>query len=391
MLNGLASRSDGRTALQVPIVPIPTGSANSLNLALQGPDDAFDIHLACLNIIKGIVTPIDLMSVLLLPSGRRRWSFCSLAFGLMYDLDIGTEPYRWMGDTRFVLGAIISAIHMRHYKTRIWMRVVESDKLEMVKHARERVREQEEAKAARLACRPDLTLDMSSAMQNMRVTNGRKSIESFSTAAPLHHTPRSSLSTARPFATPISPSNTTSPANSASSVPKKGPAGSHSSLPLIKKATAGSHSSLPLAKKAVEAPSTSTSSLPRKSSKPSSPLSSPLVPAANGEFNEDSVGPADTNGEDAVEPDAAAAQGYGDRVVEEPERLPNGQAPTDGAQEGAMPEHEILEPDSTWRMVETRGSGASKATRAGGLASKVAQDTSAMKGTWVDGESMSYL
>ena len=33
-------------------------------------------------------------------------SFMSQALGLMAELDIGTENWRWMGDTRFLLGFI---------------------------------------------------------------------------------------------------------------------------------------------------------------------------------------------------------------------------------------------------------------------------------------------
>jgi sphingosine kinase len=36
ILNGLASRKDARLALKIPIVPIPTGSANGFNINLNG-------------------------------------------------------------------------------------------------------------------------------------------------------------------------------------------------------------------------------------------------------------------------------------------------------------------------------------------------------------------
>lgn len=56
----------------------------------------------------------------------------------MVDLDIGTENLRWMGDTRFVLGFLKGVVSNRNYKARIRMDVVESDKIEMARMARER-------------------------------------------------------------------------------------------------------------------------------------------------------------------------------------------------------------------------------------------------------------
>lgn len=36
IINGLASRTDAGTALQVPVVPVPTGSANGFNINIHG-------------------------------------------------------------------------------------------------------------------------------------------------------------------------------------------------------------------------------------------------------------------------------------------------------------------------------------------------------------------
>jgi hypothetical protein len=37
IINGLASRTDAVAALRVPIVPVPTGSANGFNISIHGP------------------------------------------------------------------------------------------------------------------------------------------------------------------------------------------------------------------------------------------------------------------------------------------------------------------------------------------------------------------
>ncbi|WVF69189.1 hypothetical protein IAT40_003964 [Kwoniella sp. CBS 6097] len=141
VINGLAARPDGRKALQTPIAPIPTGSANSLCINLFGIKDTFNVPFACLNLIKGRPLPIDLCSVVFAPSMTRRFSFLSTALGLMAELDIGTENLRWMGDTRFIVGFLKGIASMKHLPCRIKMKVVQDDKVEMAKRARERVRD----------------------------------------------------------------------------------------------------------------------------------------------------------------------------------------------------------------------------------------------------------
>ncbi|KAK4689535.1 sphingosine kinase, partial [Tremellales sp. Uapishka_1] len=140
LLNGFAARSDARQALKVPIAQIPTGSANALSINLLGVKDTFNIELACLNVIKGRPLALDLCSVLFLPSSTLRYAFLSQALGLMVDLDIGTENIRWIGDTRFVLGFLKGVIKNQNFKCRLKMRVVQEDKVEMARNARDRAR-----------------------------------------------------------------------------------------------------------------------------------------------------------------------------------------------------------------------------------------------------------
>jgi sphingosine kinase len=84
--------------------------------------------------------PIDLASTLLLPSNKRQVCFLSIAIGLMVDVDIGTESMRWLGDTRFVLGFLRGIASNKSFKCRIHLDVRESDKIEMARKARERVK-----------------------------------------------------------------------------------------------------------------------------------------------------------------------------------------------------------------------------------------------------------
>ncbi|WVQ65778.1 uncharacterized protein L199_003956 [Kwoniella botswanensis] len=141
VLNGLASRSDAKKALKIPIAPIPTGSANAVCTNLFGVKDTFNIPLATLNILKGQTLPIDLCSVLFLPSQQRRFCFLSTALGLMVDLDIGTEHLRWMGDNRFLYGFLRGIVNNKNCKTKIHLKVVEDDKISMARKARDRVKQ----------------------------------------------------------------------------------------------------------------------------------------------------------------------------------------------------------------------------------------------------------
>lgn len=89
----------------------------------------------------GAPLPLDLASVLFLPSRRRQVSFLSIALGLMVDVDIGTENMRWIGDTRFVLGFIKGVVASKNFKCRLKLKVLESDKVEMARKARESAKE----------------------------------------------------------------------------------------------------------------------------------------------------------------------------------------------------------------------------------------------------------
>lgn len=136
VLNGLAHRPDGCKALRIPIAPLPTGSGCASCNNLLGPENAFNIPLATLNIIKGQPMHVDLQSILLLPSRERRVSFLSIALGLMVDLDLGTENIRWMGDARFVYGFIRGAVQNKPCKARVRLEIIEDDKEVMAAEAR---------------------------------------------------------------------------------------------------------------------------------------------------------------------------------------------------------------------------------------------------------------
>jgi sphingosine kinase len=112
VFNGLGDRADARAALaQLPVAHIPCGSGNALSLNLNGTHRP---SLAALAIVKGVVKPMDLVSVTQqvknpetgVKETKRTLSFLSQALGFIATLDLGTEHLRFLGDGRFTYGAI---------------------------------------------------------------------------------------------------------------------------------------------------------------------------------------------------------------------------------------------------------------------------------------------
>lgn len=108
IFNGLAKRPDAKRALaQIAVSHIPCGSGNAFSCNLYG---SHRVAFAALAIIKGVVTPMDLVSVT--QGSNRIISFLSQTLGLIAESDLGTEHLRWMGSTRFEVG-IMSRLFKR--------------------------------------------------------------------------------------------------------------------------------------------------------------------------------------------------------------------------------------------------------------------------------------
>lgn len=66
---------------------------------------AYPVSVCWLFIPQGVVSPMDVASVLQ-PPNKRLYMMLLATYGMMSNLDVGTESLRWMGDTRFTLGAL---------------------------------------------------------------------------------------------------------------------------------------------------------------------------------------------------------------------------------------------------------------------------------------------
>lgn len=136
VFNGLGKRKDAKRALsKIAVVHVPCGSGNAMSCNMNG--NLNSPSLAALRIIKGIRTPLDLVSI---TQGDKRYlSFLSQALGIVAEFDLGTEHLRWMGGTaRFTYGFFVRAVQKKVYPCDLAVKVVEDDK-EVIK---ERYREE---------------------------------------------------------------------------------------------------------------------------------------------------------------------------------------------------------------------------------------------------------
>jgi sphingosine kinase len=83
------------------VAHIPGGSGNGLAHSCGLHDPLTAAYAA----VKGVTSALDVASVLQ-PPGRRLYLALSLTYGLLSNLDVGTEHLRWMGDLRFTLGGL---------------------------------------------------------------------------------------------------------------------------------------------------------------------------------------------------------------------------------------------------------------------------------------------
>ncbi|GAA6022945.1 hypothetical protein JCM11491_005478 [Sporobolomyces phaffii] len=135
LLNGLARHESGKgqkALRESPVVHVPCGSGNALATSVVGPDRVRDWKWCTLVALKGRPIAIDLCAV----TQRHKptaYSFLTQAFGLMADLDLGTEHLRFLGDFRFTLGYIQGAVARRAYPMKLTVLVENSSKLDIAR------------------------------------------------------------------------------------------------------------------------------------------------------------------------------------------------------------------------------------------------------------------
>lgn len=132
VINGLMERSDWEQAIKTPVGILPCGSGNALAGSINH-HAGYDMCLreplllnCCFLLCRGGVRPMDIVSVTTSPppnshseAPRRLFSFLSVAWGFVSDVDIESERYRGLGSARFTLGTLVRIASLRSYKGRL--------------------------------------------------------------------------------------------------------------------------------------------------------------------------------------------------------------------------------------------------------------------------------
>ncbi|XP_057739198.1 sphingosine kinase 1-like [Arachis stenosperma] len=118
VVNGLLEREDWQTAIKIPIGVVPAGTGNGMAKSLlDSVGYPCKVANAVLAIIRGHKRSLDVATI---RQGETRFfSVLMLAWGLIADIDIESEKYRWMGSARLDFYAICRFLNLRHYTGRV--------------------------------------------------------------------------------------------------------------------------------------------------------------------------------------------------------------------------------------------------------------------------------
>ncbi|XP_054159202.1 sphingosine kinase 2-like [Oppia nitens] len=124
VVNGLTKRMDTITEERLPVTLgiIPGGSGNglahSVNQAFLNHQKAVDSIYDCvLHVLQGHPLPMDLVRVT--TEQNVYFSFLSLGWGLMADIDIESERLRALGEPRFTIYALYRSFALRKNRARL--------------------------------------------------------------------------------------------------------------------------------------------------------------------------------------------------------------------------------------------------------------------------------
>ncbi|KAJ5588286.1 hypothetical protein N7537_010964 [Penicillium hordei] len=130
VFNGLGKRPDARKALaQTAVALLPCGSGNGMTWNSFGTGS---VSIAALAIVKGLRTPLDLVSIT--QKDSRTLSFLSQSFGIVAECDLGTENMRWMGAQRFTYGFLVRLMRQTTWPCDIAIKVEIGDKEGIKEH-----------------------------------------------------------------------------------------------------------------------------------------------------------------------------------------------------------------------------------------------------------------
>ncbi|XP_065363485.1 sphingosine kinase 2 [Calliphora vicina] len=126
VINGIMERTDWRVlARNLPVGIVPCGSGNGLAKSIAHlynepyePKPIINATLAC---VSGQNAPLDIVRVELKAQGNvtEMYSFLSIGWGIIADIDIESEKLRSLGAPRFTLWSIHRLVRLRTYKGKV--------------------------------------------------------------------------------------------------------------------------------------------------------------------------------------------------------------------------------------------------------------------------------
>ncbi|XP_024940800.1 sphingosine kinase 2 isoform X3 [Cephus cinctus] len=119
VINGIFERPDWEKAVkELPLGVIPCGSGNGLAKSIahakQEPYDPNPMLISALSVVKSKKTPIDLIRIE--TRSQIMFSFLSVGWGFLADIDIESERLRVIGGQRFTVWSVARLIGLRTYK-----------------------------------------------------------------------------------------------------------------------------------------------------------------------------------------------------------------------------------------------------------------------------------
>ena len=147
VFNGLGKKKDATRALaKIAVVQLPCGTGNAMSLNLNGTDST---SLAALCVVKGLRTPLDLVSIT--QGDRRTLSFLSQSVGIVADCDLGTEHIRWMGSARFTYGFLVRVMRKTVYPADLAVKIEVPTKSGIIEEYRKELNNQTPAETQRVS------------------------------------------------------------------------------------------------------------------------------------------------------------------------------------------------------------------------------------------------
>ncbi|KAK3013404.1 hypothetical protein RJ639_009465, partial [Escallonia herrerae] len=114
VINGLLERDDWKTAIRTPLGVVPAGTSNGMvKSLLDSVGDPCTAAHAVLAIVRGHKRSLDVATIL--QDETKYFSVLMFAWGLVADIDIESEKYRWMGSARIDFYAIQRILRLRKY------------------------------------------------------------------------------------------------------------------------------------------------------------------------------------------------------------------------------------------------------------------------------------